>query len=195
MAHLKISCQRKVSPKFFHPSQFVSGNSYYVSVYLLLPEGWIAPLLQATVNVKLGLQLSLYFDFSIVLVFSSLFYVFRSIFRWFRVLVVQSCTSGFTIISHFFLSVASNSSTVASGPLSATFSLLAQTSSYATNCWQFALSKKKFLKNKFRICMTNETFSITFYSLSLPWNKNLGNCQEAQYAITPTSRTEQISFP
>jgi len=78
---------------------------------------------------------------------------------------------------------------VASGPLSATFSFLAQTSSCATACWQSALSEKNFIKNKFRVCITNKTFSITLYSLSLPWNKNLGNCQEAQNAITPTSRT------
>jgi len=45
------------------------------------------------------------------------------------------------------------------------------------------------MKNKFPICMTNKTFSITFYSLSLHWNKNLGNCQEAQNAVTHTSRT------
>jgi len=31
--------------------------------------------------------------------------------------------------------------------------------------------------------------TITFYSLSLPWNKNLGSGQEAQNAIAPTSRT------
>jgi len=54
---------------------------------------------------------------------------------------------------------------------------------------QSALSKKKLIKNKFRICTTNKTMAITFYSLSLPWNKNLGNCQEAQNAIAPTSRT------
>jgi len=47
---------------------------------------------------------------------------------------VQPFTSEFTIISHFFLSVVSGSPTVASGPLSATFSLLAQTFSYATDC-------------------------------------------------------------
>jgi len=35
----------------------------------------------------------------------------------------------------------------------------------------------------------HETFTITFYSLSLPWNKNFGNSQEAQNAIVPTSRT------
>jgi len=45
---------------------------------------------------------------------------------------------------------------VASGPLSATFSLLAQTSGYATDCGQSALSKKKFIKNTFRICVTNK---------------------------------------
>jgi len=33
--------------------------------------------------------------------------------------------------------------------------------------------------------MTNKTF----YSLSLPWNKNLDNFQKAQNGITPTSRT------
>jgi len=37
--------------------------------------------------------------------------------------------------------------------------------------------------------MTNENFTTTFYSLSLPWNKNLGNCQEAKNLITLTSRT------
>ena len=52
-----------------------------------------------------------------------------------------------------------------SGPLSATFSLLAQTSISATDCWQSALSKKKFMKNKFYIFMTNKTFSIIFFLL------------------------------
>jgi len=56
--------------------------------------------------------------------------------------------------SGFYLSVESDP-TVGSGPLSATFSLLAKTSSCATDCWQSALSKKKFIKNKFGICMTN----------------------------------------
>jgi len=37
--------------------------------------------------------------------------------------------------------------------------------------------------------MTNKTFSITSYSLSLPGNKNLGNFQKAQNGITPTSTT------
>jgi len=37
--------------------------------------------------------------------------------------------------------------------------------------------------------MTNETFTTTFDSLSLHWNKNIGNYQEAQNLITPTSRT------
>jgi len=37
--------------------------------------------------------------------------------------------------------------------------------------------------------MTNETFTATFYSLSQPWNKNFGVCQEAQNLITRTSRT------
>jgi len=54
---------------------------------------------------------------------------------------------------------------------------------------QSALSKKKFIKIKYRIYITNKTLTITFYSLSLPWNKNLGNSQEAQNAIAPTSRT------
>jgi len=35
----------------------------------------------------------------------------------------------------------------------------------------------------------NKTFNTPFYSLSLPWNKNLGKCQEAQNAIASTSRT------
>jgi len=166
MAHLKTSCQRKVSSKFIHPSWFVSGNYYCVWVYLLLPEV-NCPLQQATVNAKLGPSLGLYFGFSSLLAFSSFFCVFESIFRWFKVLVVQSSTSGFTIISHFFPSVASGSPTVASEPLSATFSLLAQTSSYATDCWQSALSKEKFIKNKFRICMTNKTFSIPYTRCSL----------------------------
>jgi len=50
--------------------------------------------------------------------------------------------------------------------------------------------QKMYIKNKFRICMTNETFATAFYSLSLPWNQNLGNCQEAQNLITPTSRVK-----
>jgi len=53
---------------------------------------------------------------------------------------------------------------------------------------QSALSKKKLIKNKYCICITNKTLTITFYSLS-PWNKNLSNSQEAQNAIAPTSRT------
>jgi len=34
-----------------------------------------------------------------------------------------------------------------------------------------------------------KTLTITIYSLPLPWNKNLGNCQQAQNAIALTSRT------
>jgi len=45
------------------------------------------------------------------------------------------------------------------------------------------------MKNKYRICITNKTLTITFYSLSLPWNKNLGKCQEAENEIAHTSRT------
>ena len=104
--------------------QIVSGNSWYVLVYLLLPTAREVncPLLQATVNAKLGPHLA----YTSVLVFfwrwAVFFCVFRSIFWWFRGLVVQPSTSGFTIISHFFLSVARDSPTVDSGPFSATFS-------------------------------------------------------------------------
>jgi len=48
---------------------------------------------------------------------------------------------------------------------------------------------QKSSKNKNPICITNKTLTITFYSLSLPWKKKLGNCQEAQNAIAPPSRT------
>ena len=102
-------------------------------------RGVNCPLQQATVNVKHGPELSLY----LVIVFfwfSVLFFAFYEVFFGDYGLVVQPFTSGFTIISHTFLSVASDSTTVASGPLSATFSLLAQMSSYATNCWQEQVS-------------------------------------------------------
>jgi len=77
-----------------------------------------------------------------------------------------------------------------SGPLSATFSLLSHTSSYATNCLQFALSKKKFIKNQFRICITNKNFHhyLTLAVIILEQKLTVGNCQVAQNAITPTSR-------
>jgi len=60
---------------------------------------------------------------------------------------------------------------------------------HSHTCLQSTLSKKRLIKNKFRTCITNKTLTITFYLLSLPWNKNLGNCQDAQNAIAPTSRT------
>ena len=62
-----------------------------------------------------------------------------------------------------------------------------------TTLTQSALSKKKLIKIKYRIYITNKTLTITFYSLSLPWNKNFGNSQEAQNAIAPTSRTINIA--
>jgi len=53
-------------------------------------------------NVKIRPPLSLYFVFTIILVFSrTLFFRFYSIFRGFRVLVYPS-TSGLNIISQFF---------------------------------------------------------------------------------------------
>jgi len=89
-------------------------------------------LLQVTVNVKLGPSFCLYFGFSIRLVFSSFFAFFEEFFG----------DLGFSLAIHIrihhhfsgsFLSVAGNTPAVVSGPLSATFSLLAQTSSYATD--------------------------------------------------------------
>ena len=141
------------------------GSPWYV-LCLGLPaaaRGVNCHLLQVTVYAQLGPQLSLYFNLSILLVFSSLFCDFRSIFRWFRVLVVQQSTSGITIICLFFLSVPSDSPTVPIRPLSATFP--SRLKNLVTPV------KKKFIKNKFRICVTNNTFSITFYSLSQLWNE------------------------
>jgi len=62
----------------------------------------------------------------------------------------------------FFLSVASDHPTVTSRPLSAMFSLLAQTSIYANDCRQSVLSKKRLIKNKFCICMTKKTPPLPF---------------------------------
>jgi len=75
---------------------------------------------------------SLYFDFSIPLVFSRLLFFpfsedFQSLFRWFRVLV-QPSTSRFTIISQAFIRL------LASGPPSPTFCPLAQICSYTPLC-------------------------------------------------------------
>jgi len=78
MAHLKNSCQRKVSPIFFPPVVVFQWK-------FLLCLGLLAAardrkvnclLLQSTVNAKLGSPLSLYFGFNILQVFSSLFCVF-----------------------------------------------------------------------------------------------------------------------
>jgi len=69
MAHLRTSCQRKVSPKLVHSSQIVSGSLRCLD--LPAAGGVNCPLLQVTINVKLGLQLGLHFSISILLVFSS----------------------------------------------------------------------------------------------------------------------------
>jgi len=79
MAHLRTSCQRKASPKFFP----LLGNCLWKFLPCLhLPAaagGANCPLLPATVNVKLGSPLGLYFSFSILLVFSS-FVAFFGVF-------------------------------------------------------------------------------------------------------------------
>jgi len=79
-------------------------------------------------KLKLGTPLCLYFSFSILLVFSSFLEYFS----------VNQCIAihiriDYRILS-LFLSVGSDSPTVANGPLSAMFSFLAQTSSYVTDC-------------------------------------------------------------
>jgi len=71
MAHLRTSCQSKVSPKFF---PLVANSQWKFLRCLVLPAaagGANCPLLPVTVNVKLGPSLGLYFSFSILLVFSS----------------------------------------------------------------------------------------------------------------------------
>ena len=70
---------------------------------------------------KIKNPLSWYFGFSIVLVFSTLFFsVFQCIFRVFRVLV-QPSTSGYNIIFQFFWVLSSEPHTVASGPFQLSF--------------------------------------------------------------------------
>jgi len=79
MAHLRTSCLRKVSPNFF---PLLANVQWKFLRCLCLPAaagGAICPLLPATVNVKLGLPLGLYFSFSILLVFSS-FFAFLGVF-------------------------------------------------------------------------------------------------------------------
>jgi len=68
MAHLRTSCQRKVSPKFF-PVLANSQWKFLRCLGLLAAGGVNCPFLLATVNVKLGHSLGLYFSFSILLVF------------------------------------------------------------------------------------------------------------------------------
>ena len=71
MAHLRTSCQRKLSPNFFP----LLANSQWKVLWCLgslaTAGGANCPLLPGTVNVKLGPPLGLYFSFSIPLVFSS----------------------------------------------------------------------------------------------------------------------------
>jgi len=50
---------------------------------------------------------------------------------------------------------------------------------------QSALSKKKLIKIKYRTYITNKTLTITFYSLSLPWNKNLGTPKKHTMPLLP----------
>jgi len=82
MAHLRTSCQRKVSPKLFP----LHANSQWKLLRCLgLPTaagGANCPLLPATVKVKLEPPLGLYFGFSIILVFSS-FFAFFGVFLGF----------------------------------------------------------------------------------------------------------------
>jgi len=123
MAHLRTSCQRKVSPKFL---PFVANSQWKFLPCMGLPAaagGGNFPLLPATVNVKLGPPLGLYFSFSILLVFSS-FIAFFGVFvgdSGFQYSYPHPDSPSFLRV---FLSVASNPPTVGSGPFSATFSLL-----------------------------------------------------------------------
>ena len=89
------------------------------------PAGGVnCPVLPATVNVKLGPTLGLYFSISILL-------VFRSFFGFFGIFVGDLgfyCSHPHPDSPSFlrvFLSVASNPPIVGSGPFSAAFSLLA----------------------------------------------------------------------
>jgi len=66
MAHLRTSCQSKVSPKFI---PLLESSQWKFLRCLGLPAaagGANCPLLPATVNVKLGPPLGLYFSFSIL---------------------------------------------------------------------------------------------------------------------------------
>jgi len=78
MAHLRTSCQRKVFPKFF---PLLANSQWKFLRCLGLPAagGANCPLLPATVIVKLGPPLGLYFSFSILLVFS-IFVTFFGVF-------------------------------------------------------------------------------------------------------------------
>jgi len=79
MAHLRTSCQRKLPQKFF-PLLANSQWKFLRCLGLLAAAGGVnCPLLSATVNVKLGPPLGLYFSFSILLVFS-IFFSFFGIF-------------------------------------------------------------------------------------------------------------------
>ena len=76
-----------------------------------------------------------------------------------------------------------------SGPLSGTFSLLAQTLNYTTDCWQSALSKNKFIDNKFRICVTNKHLHHCLLPAVTTLEQKFRQLPKAQNAIIPTSRT------
>ena len=75
MAHLRTSCQRKVSPKFF-PLLANSQRKFLRCLGLPAAGGANCPLLSATLNVIPGSPLALYFSFNILFVFSSFFVVF-----------------------------------------------------------------------------------------------------------------------
>jgi len=123
MAHLRTSCQRKVSPKFF---RLLANSQRKFLRCLGLPAagGTNCPLLPATVNVKLGPPLRLYFSFSILLVFSS-FFAFFGVFIGDLGFYYSHPHPDSPLFLRVFLSVTSNPITVGSGPFSATFSLLA----------------------------------------------------------------------
>jgi len=124
MAHLRTSCQRKVSPKFF---PLLANSQWKFLRCLGLPAaagGANCPLLEATINVKLGSPLRLCFSFSILLVISGFFALFRVFVGDLGFQYSHSHCDSPSFL-RVFLSVASNPPTVGSGPFSAAFSLLA----------------------------------------------------------------------
>ena len=153
--------------------------------YLLclgLPDavgGANCPLLQALVNVKLGPLLNLYFFFSILLDFSKLFLRFSE-----YILVIEGFGIAIHIRIHHHFSVFFWVLLVT--PNSCQWIPFSYVFFPATDCWQSALTKKKFIK-MFCICMMNK--NLHHYLLLAFTTLEIGDCQEAQNAITSTSRT------